>query len=464
MAEASNPDPAAPRRREGTDPSRLSAREWLLLLVLAAVQFAHIVDFMLIMPLGSMFLNAATGDALHLTAPQFGLVVSAYTLSAGAASLLAARFLDRFDRKTALLVLGAGFTLGTLLCAAATTYPLLLAARAVAGAFGGVCGANVLAIIGDAFPDSRRGTATGVVMTAFSIASIAGVPLGLYLAELLDWRAPFAVLAGLSAAVLALAAWVLPPLRGHLGRRRDDAPVSAWAVATDPNHLRAFALMASLVAGSFLLFPYLAAYLVANVGLAEGDLKFMYVFGGLATLLTLTRIGRLADRVGKLPVFRVLAVATGVAMGLVAVLPAGLGLVGVLPVTTLLFVASSGRMVPGMALMTASAAPRVRGSFMSLNSAVQQLGAGLASWVGGLLLAKGEGGRLDGYPLLGALACAAAVASYYLAGRLRPAADGASAPDAAATGHDAGPDDVAEAVSAGPCRVAAPAGGCSCRG
>src|SRR6202040_1140318 len=100
------------------------------------------------------------------------------TFSAGLASLLAARFLDRFDRKRALLGLFAGFILGTLLCAIAPSYPLLLLARAVAGAFGGVCGANVLAIIGDAFPDSRRGTATGVVMSAFSIASIMGVPLG----------------------------------------------------------------------------------------------------------------------------------------------------------------------------------------------------------------------------------------------------------------------------------------------
>src|SRR5262249_42663256 len=161
----------------------------LLLLVLAAVQFVHIVDFMIVMPLGSRFINAGEA-ALRLTTQQFGLVVSAYTLSAGAASLFAARFLDRFDRKAALLVLFAGFTLGAVLCAAATSYPLLLAARAVAGAFGGVCAANVLAIVGDACPDVRRGRATGVIMSAFSVASIAGVPAGLYLAELSGWRAP----------------------------------------------------------------------------------------------------------------------------------------------------------------------------------------------------------------------------------------------------------------------------------
>jgi predicted MFS family arabinose efflux permease len=404
--------------------------------VLAAVQFTHIVDFMILMPLGSRFINAAKDEAgtLHLTTQQFGLVVSAYTLSAGLSSLFAARFLDRFDRKTALLVLFAGFGVGTLLCAAATTYPLLLAARALAGAFGGVCAANVLAIVGDAFPDSHRGRANGVVMSAFSVASIAGVPLGLYLAELLGWRAPFVVLGVLSGAFLLLAAWVLPPLRGHLGHRRTG--INMWQVATDPNHVRAFALMASLVVSSFLVIPYLATAMVANVGLREEDLKFIYLAGGLTTLVTLAVIGRLADRLGKLPVFRVLALATCVPLLLITTLPGGVGLMLVLVVTTLMFVATSGRMVPGMALITSSSAPAVRGSFMSLNSAVQQLGAGLASWVGGLLLSKDLDGRLLGYPLVGLLGCASALASVWLAGRLRSAPEGALAPDAEAVQED----------------------------
>jgi predicted MFS family arabinose efflux permease len=431
-----NGDALAPPPGRTSAAAGLSAHEWLLLLVLAAVQFTHIVDFMILMPLGSRFINAAEGEAdtLHLSTQQFGLVVSAYTISAGLASLLAARFLDRFDRKAALLALFAGFGLGTLLCAAATTYPLLLAARALAGAFGGVCAAHVLAIVGDAVPDSHRGRATGVVMSAFSVASIAGVPLGLYLSELLGWRAPFVVLGVLSGLILVLAAWVLPPLRGHLGGRHPA--VKTWEVATAPNHLRAFALMASLVVSSFLVIPYLAAAMVANVGLREQDLKYIYLFGGLTTLLTLALVGRLADRVGKLPVFRVLALATCAPLLLITTLPGGLNLALVLLVTTLMFVTTSGRMVPGMALITNSSAPSVRGSFMSLNAAVQQLGAGLAAWVGGLLLSRGEDGRLMGYPLVGLLACGSALASVYLAGRLRPAPGGSSASDAAAVRED----------------------------
>jgi predicted MFS family arabinose efflux permease len=405
----------------------MTAREWLLLLVLAAVQFTHIVDFMIIMPLGPVYMHE-----MGLTPGQFGLVVAAYTLSAAGAGLLAAFFLDRFDRKRALLTLYAGFTASTLLCAVAPDYPLLLAARTVAGAFGGVAAAVVLAIVGDAFPDARRATAMGVIMSAFSAASVAGVPLGLYLADELSWHAVFFVLGGLGILVWVLGAVVLPPLRGHLGRGREGAG-NLLAVLADANHLRAFALMAALVLSTFIIWPYLPIYLEFNVGLAQQQLKFVYLCGGLATLGTLTLFGKLADRFGKLLVFWLLAVVTLLPVVLVTTLPAGLPLGLVLAATTALMVASSGRMVPAMALITGTSAPRYRGSFMSLNAVVQHSTSGLAAWVGGLFLVQEQGdkGPLAGFALVGLVACAATVMGLYLAARLRLVRGGDLAPDSA---------------------------------
>lgn len=433
-------EPAKPSRPHDV---RLSAREWVLLLALAAVQFTHIVDFMIVMPLGPVL-----SDKMRLTPAEFGRVVSAYTISAGLAGLFAARFLDRFDRKRALLFLYTGFVAGTLLCAFAPNYGLLLAARTVAGAFGGIAAAVVLAIVGDVFPDARRGTATGVVMSAFSVASVAGVPLGLYLADEFGWQAPFLVLGGLSGVVLVSMAALFPPLRGHLHRGHPRTGAT-WTVLTDPNHLRAYALTVFLVLTTFIIIPYLPMFLEKNVGLEQSELKFIYLCGGAATLLTLTPIGRLADRLGKRPVFRVLAVVTIVPILLLANLPAGLPLTAVLVVTTLMMVTTSGRMVPAMALITASSAPRYRGSFMSLNTAVQHMAAGLATALGGLLL-YAEGERLVGYSLLGILATASSLISFYLAGRVRPVPGGDAAPDrkAVSEGHANGtPAPAAEQVA-----------------
>jgi predicted MFS family arabinose efflux permease len=417
-----------PSNGAGGDSLRLSAAEWGLLIILASMQFTHIVDFMIIMPLGPEYMKK-----MDLTPEQFGRMVSAYTISAGVASLFAARFLDRFDRKTALLWLYGGFTVGTLLCAVAPTYGLLLAARTVAGAFGGVTAATVLAIVGDTFPHARRGTAMGVLMYGFSLASIAGLPMGLVLAEHFGWQAPFVGLGVLSGAMLVLAAFMLPSCRGHLaGPARAGEDESMWTVAFDPNHVRAFLLMLSLVASSFLIAPFVATYLEFNAKLPKEDIKYVYLCGGLTTLLTLTLFGKLSDRFGKLFIFRIVGGACVIPFLWIPNLPEGAAMWTILLATTAWFVFSSGRMVPAMALITNSAPPRVRGSFMSLNSAVQQFGAGVATWIGGLILGKAEGvdGPLKGYDTVGILAALAVVASVYLAGRLRPAPGGALAPDA----------------------------------
>jgi predicted MFS family arabinose efflux permease len=400
----------------------LTSRELMLLLVLAAVQFTHIVDFIIIMPLGPVFRNE-----MGLSPWQFGSVVSAYTISAGLAGLLAAQFLDRFDRKTALLTLYGGFTVGTLLCALAPDYPLLLAARTVAGAFGGIVAATVLAIVGDAFPDERRGTAMGVVMSAFSLASIAGVPLGLMLAEGNGWRSAFGILGGVSAGVLVLAALTLPRLRGHL--QRTEVRAGAWAVLTDPNHVRAFTLSSALVLSTFMLAPYMATFLEANVGVDQTELKYMYLCGGLATLSTMTLFGRLADRFGKLRVFRILALFTLVPILTITNLPSGLGLPVVLAATTVFMLTTSGRMVPGMALITASSAPAYRGSFMSFNTAVQQLAAGLATFIAGVVIQETDGHALTGFGVVGLLSCGVTLICVFLAGRLHKDAGGELAPD-----------------------------------
>ncbi|MEM6772547.1 MAG: MFS transporter, partial [Bacteroidota bacterium] len=137
-------------------------KEQRLLLILAAVQFCHIIDFIIIMPLGKTIM-----EVFAITPGQFAWVVSAYAGAALMGNLISTAFIDRFDRRTALLFLFVGFTLGTLACAFAPSYELLLLFRASTGVFGGTLGALVLAIVGDVIPLERRASAMGWVMTAF---------------------------------------------------------------------------------------------------------------------------------------------------------------------------------------------------------------------------------------------------------------------------------------------------------
>ncbi len=397
-----------------TRPRQLNER--FLLFVLAAIQFTATVDFLIILPLGPQYMRV-----FNINPGQFGLIVSAYAIAAGISGVTTGVFLDRFDRKRALLWLYFGFTIGTLFCAIAPTYQLLVAARAVAGAFGGVAGAFILSIIGDVVPEGRRGRAMGLVMSSFSVASICGVPLGLLLASHISWHVPFFALAAISLLVLAVAASVLPPLRGHLEKAHDAHPIARLlAVLAERGHRMAFIFMAVLTFTGFLIFPNLANYMVLNVGLTEKQLPLIYLSGGLCTVFTMNWIGRWADLSGKPRVFTIMSLSSLVPILLLTNLPR-VPLVVAIGVSTLLMICMSGRFVPAMAMMTASVEARYRGGFMSMNSSVQQLASGLAAFVSGHLLGQASGGQITHYPVIGAISVTCALLCIYLAKYLKSA-------------------------------------------
>jgi MFS transporter, DHA1 family, inner membrane transport protein len=395
--------------------SATATRERIVVLMLASVQFISIVDFMIIMPLGPQLMRK-----LEIGPQQFGLVVASYTIAAGLAGLVASSLVDRLGRKAAFLGLDAGFLIGTFLCGLAPTYSTLVAARVLTGAFGGIIGGLALAIIGDVFPEERRGRATGALMSGFALASVAGVPFGLYLGTHYGWHVPFILLGIIGCPVWALAAWTLPPLRDHLAKATGTHPLRVvFETFTQPNHLNAFALIVMLMVAAFTIFPYMSPFLVSNIGMTENQLGLVYIAGGAVTLFSAPLIGRLADRYGKLRVFRIVAplsaVFTLAAANLVPV-PVSVAVA----IMAALMVCNSGRMVAAMAMITGSVEPHRRGGFLSANSSVQHLSIGFGTYVGGLIVAEAADGRMLHVPTLGVVSAASTMACLWLAGRIRP--------------------------------------------
>ncbi len=392
--------------------------EWLLLFVLVAVQFTHVLDFVIMMPLGPQLMRV-----FEISPQEFGFIVSAYTFSAGITGFLSAFFIDKFDRRTALLFLYSGFTIGTFLCGIAPTYLTLVLARIVAGGFGGVLGALIFAVIGDCIPEERRGAATGTVMSAFSIASVAGVPIGLYLANHFGWHFPFFMLAALSAVALTLAYKELPSMRGHLQTHAShETPLEAiqklYALVSTPNHRNALLFMMLLMVGGFTVIPYISPYFVANVGMSESELPLIYFFGGAATIFTSRFVGHLADRFGKAKVFTFMSLSSIAVIYAITNVPQ-VPLVLALMITTLFMITMNGRLVPAVALVTSSVEPKSRGSFMSINSSAQQLASGASSFVAGLIVGKAADGTMTNYHLVGLLAIGATILCLFLVQRIR---------------------------------------------
>src|SRR5947199_3428867 len=202
---------AAPIDQQQALSRGFSRYQSILVALLALVQFTIIIDFMIMSPLCAILL-----PAFDISAAQFGVAVSAYAFSAGISGILSAGFADRFDRKRLLLFFYVGFTLGTALCALAPNYHLLLLGRIVTGLFGGVIGSVVLAIVTDLFALHLRGRVMGFIQTAFAASQVLGIPAGLFLANHWSWHVCFIAIVGLSIVTIAVIAFLMKPVNGHL--------------------------------------------------------------------------------------------------------------------------------------------------------------------------------------------------------------------------------------------------------
>jgi predicted MFS family arabinose efflux permease len=386
-------------------------RELWLLVTLAGIQFTHIVDFMVMMPLGPQFTKL-----FNINDAQFGLLVSAYTFAAGASGLLASLYVDRFSRKKLLLTLYVLFAVATAACGLAPTYDSLMAARIAAGAFGGVLSALSQTIVADVIPYERRGRAMAIVMSSFSAATVAGVPLSLFLAAHLGWHAPFFAIAIVCALLAAMAWRTLPPLAAHLQLAPSSPIDNITRVLSDPNHLKAFAFSGLLMFAGFTVIPYITIY-TTNGDLTAQQIPYIYLCGGAATLLTARWVGRMTDKLGKPQMFTRTAVLTMAPIYLMTQ-SAPWGLWGMLAVSTVFFICMSSRMIPGMAIIASAGNPQLRGTFMALNSSVQSAAMGLAAFVGGLIISRDAQGMVQHYGGNALVGIVATLISLWLVGKI----------------------------------------------
>lgn len=367
-----------------------------LITILALTQFTIVLDFMVLSPLGAMLLTE-----LDITTQQFGLVVSAYAFSAGTSGLLAAGFADRFDRKRLLIFFYTGFIIGTLLCGIAPNYHFLLIARIVTGIFGGVIGAVSFAIITDVFDFKVRGRVMGFVQMAFASSQVLGLPIGLYLANLWGWHAPFRMIVVLAALILLAIMVKMRPVDAHLTLQvKSSAFGKMLKTVSDSRYLQVFLATTLLATGGYMLMPFGTAFAVGNLGLTMEQLPLIYLVTGIFSMIAGPVIGKMADRIGA---FKVFAAGSALTIALVLVYT-NLGITPlwlVIALNAVLFIGVTSRIISTSALTTAVPDAADRGAFMGINSSVAQMSGGIAAAIAGMIVVKTETGYLEHYPILG---------------------------------------------------------------
>ncbi len=387
----------------------------ILVLLLSAVKFTHIMDVMIMMPLSDIFMKE-----FGIKASQFSYLISSYAIGAFFSSLLGVFTLDYFGRRQSLLFVYGGFTISTFFCGWADSYEALLALRFVTGIFGGLIGALALAIVSDLYSFKQRGKAIGILMAAFSAASALGVPFGLYFAAVYTWSFPFYFLAAIGLVLFIWMYFIMPEMMAHTEQEKRSIRQTVQDIVQDSNQTRALWLGVFLVLGHFLVIPFITPSMVRNVGFEQYQISYIYLAGGILTIVTGPLIGWITDRYGALRTFFVVVVLSFIPVLFITNMgPTAIPVA--LIVTSLFFVLGSGRMIAPNTMITAAVGPKTRGSFMSVKSALQQLSVAMASLIAGAIVYVNEEGQLDNYYYVGFLSIAFCLLAMWIAPKLKVA-------------------------------------------
>ncbi len=364
-----------------------------LLICIAGLLFTMVLDFMLLPAISAMVM-----PALDLSTSQFGYVVSAYSISAGTSALIFSTFADRFERKKLLMFIYTGFLIGILGSALAQGFWMLIAARVFTGIFGGVVAAICYAMVSEIFSLQQRGRAMGSLHVAFALCQVLGLPVAVFIASHYQWQMAYFIILSVGLLFYILSLFIMKPITGHLNEQ-DNVSSKLKGIVSTPSYWFVFANNITLVIADVLFMTFASVFYVKNQLISEDDLAVVFGASGIATILLSPLIGKLADKTSH---FKVFAIGTGIAAIMVVTISQlnEAGIIWVVVCNTLLFSGMAARMICSGALGLEIPKSTDRGSFMTFDSALQLICAGMAATAAGWIVFQDEDGKMLNYPVL----------------------------------------------------------------
>ena len=254
----------------------------------------------------------------------------------------------------------------------------------------------------------------GIVTMSFSLAAILGMPVALTLVDVFDndWHVPFYGVTLLAIPIWLMAWKQIPPMGEHLKNKPAFDRTAAIRLAfTSREQRNALLFTVLLVLGQFTVISFMTPFYINNVGLEQRDIKWIYLVGGAATVVSGFFIGRMVDKVGRFRVFTVAALLSIIPVLVITHLPV-VPLYVVLTIAAFFFVLVSGRMIPANTIATSVVNPQQRAGFMSLNSAMMSLASGSSGIIAGLIISQSdENAPLMNFEYVGYLAAASTLLS-----------------------------------------------------
>jgi EmrB/QacA subfamily drug resistance transporter len=447
------------------NPNPHHARRWAILVLLGIAQLMVVLDATIV----NIALPSAQ-KALHFSNDDRQWIVTAYALAFGSLLLFGGRVGDLFGRKLTFIAGLIGFAVASAIGGTAQSFDVLVAARALQGAFGALLAPAALSLLTTTFTNpNERGKAFGIYGAIAGGGGAVGLLLGGVLTEYLSWRwclyvnllfaIPAAVGAvallvnqvqtakpqidvpgtltasgGLFALVYGFAnaethGWGAPTTIGFLAagvaliaafvaiQRRSEHPLLPLRVVLDRNRGGSYLAVGIVGAGMFGVFLFLTYYLQQTLGFSpiKTGLAFLPMIGMLMVTAT-TATTRLLPRTGPRPLLTLgMALA---AVGMVLLAQLGVDSTYAAHVLPALLVSGAGLglvMAPAMSSATLGVAAADAGVASATVNTMQQIGGSMGTALLSTLAASAASSYAAGQAPSAALAAHAAVHGYVTA-------------------------------------------------
>ncbi|MGG8031513.1 MFS transporter [Klebsiella aerogenes] len=366
-------------------------RAWLAVVALGVSAFSIVTSELA--PVGML---SALANDLHQSQAGAGLAVTAYGWVAALAALLAGAIPARISRKALLIVLMLILAFSCLAATQSHTMQTFMTARMTGalahGAFWALIGTVAVQLV----PVDKLGLATSVIFAGVSAASVLGVPLSSFIADMVGWRQAFSAISLLSLAAAVALLWTLPTLAAPQPLR-----LKVYVgIVKNPLLLSLFGATACIISAHFAAFTYLEPLLTQTRGIPTSAISALLLMSGLSGLLGNLIAGKLIDRHIRVLIMTSLLLSAG-ALGMLSI--RGGSALPVWFVAVLLGVWGAGMAIVFVGLQTwlLRSAGEATQPASAIYVAIFNAAIGTGALVGGLVSAKLG---LSSLPLLAAVA------------------------------------------------------------
>lgn len=366
-------------------------RAWLAVAALAVSAFSIVTSELA--PVGML---SALANDLHQSQAGAGLAVTAYGWVAALAALLAGAIPARISRKALLIVLMLILAFSCLAATQSHTMQTFMTARMTGalahGAFWALIGTVAVQLV----PVDKLGLATSVIFAGVSAASVLGVPLSSFIADMVGWRQAFSAISLLSLAAAVALLWTLPTLAAPQPLR-----LKVYVgIVKNPLLLSLFGATACIISAHFAAFTYLEPLLTQTRGIPTSAISALLLMSGLSGLLGNLIAGKLIDRHIRVLIMTSLLLSAG-ALGMLSI--RGGSALPIWFVAVLLGVWGAGMAIVFVGLQTwlLRSAGEATQPASAIYVAIFNAAIGTGALVGGLVSAKLG---LSSLPLLAAVA------------------------------------------------------------